>query len=699
VIGLALLLVAGAVVAANTAIAGIRHRFNGRVQVQSLDGSDNNREHPTWGQAGTPYSRVARANYADGRGAPVSGPNSRFISNRIINDASQNIFSEHRVTQWAWTWGQFLDHTYGLAKGGGEVANIPFNAKDPLESFTNTLGVIPFQRDAAAPGTGVHNARQQINTVNSYISAWPVYGGTKERLEFLRAGPVDDNLFNNSANLLLDKGYLPRRDARGNAATAPEMVVDGRLKAQPDRAVVAGDVRANENIALTATHTLFAREHNRIVALLPNSLSQERKFQIARRVVAAEEQWITYHEFLPAMGVRLPFYRGYNPHVDTSLSNEFATVGYRAHSQIHGEFEVEGDASRYSQEQLDAFEKAGIEVEHDGDEVAMVIPLNVAFFNPDLLTELQLGPMLKAIGAESQYRNDEMIDNHLRSTLFQVPVAGNTSCLDGPTLPQCFTGVVDLGALDIERGREHGMPGYNDLRRAYGLEPKRSFRDITGESTEFFPRDAELTRGAEVNDPHSLDFTALFDVDGKPVALGSPEAENKATRGVRRTTTAARLRAVYGSVDKVDAFVGMIAERHSRGSELGELQRAIWAKQFAALRDGDRFFYGNNSDLSEIRRAFRIDFRHTLADLIALNTDIPRDELNRNVFLVGEEEPTPDPEPTGTIEPTPTDGPSASPEPTKPGDGDEPTPTPSAVLPPSTDGASPRRGRRRPLNR
>ena len=47
--------------------------------------------------------------------------------------------------------------------------------------------------------------------------------------------------------------------------------------------------------------------------------------------------------------------------------------------------------------------------------------------------------------------------------------------------------MVDLGAIDIERGRDHGMPLYNDLRRAFGLDAKRSFTSITGESTDRFP--------------------------------------------------------------------------------------------------------------------------------------------------------------------------------------------------------------------
>ena len=49
----------------------------------------------------------------------------------------------------------------------------------------------------------------------------------------------------------------------------------------------------------------------------------------------------------------------------------------------------------------------------------------------------------------------------------------------------------------------------------------------------------------------------------------------------------ARLKAVYGSVDKLDAFVGMVAEKHVKGTEFGELQLAIWKKQFETIRDGD----------------------------------------------------------------------------------------------------------------
>jgi peroxidase len=646
VTSLCLLLGAG-VVFAPSAFANWRRPYNEHRDVtslesESLDGHGNNRRHSDWGRANTPYSRVAKANYADGRSTPVAGPNTRFISNRIFSDLNQNLFSERRVSQWGFVWGQFVDHTIGLRDEKGTPANIPFDNADPLESFTNTLGYIPFTRSAAAPGTGQNNPRQQVNTIASYLNASPVYGSDTRRLEWLREGPVDGNMRNNRATLLLPDGLLPRRDSRGNAGTAPEMAVDGRLLGQPARAAVAGDVRANENIGLTATQTLFAREHNRIVAKLPNWMSEEDKFQIARRVVIAEEQYITYREFLPAVGVKLSAYRGYNPGVDTSLSNEFATVGYRAHSMVHGEIGVDTDTDRYTAAQLKALADEGIEVKktEDGEEVKLTVPLNVAFFNPDVVGQIQLGPLLTAFSGELEYNNDEQIDNQLRSVLFQVAPAGDAACkdnLDGPGLTRCFKGVVDLGAIDVERGRDHGMPSYNDLRRAYGLVPKSSFAEITGESTDAFPVDPKLTPGNEINDPNILDIMKLTDASGKTLVKGTEQANTTAIHEVRRTPLAARLKAIYGSVDKVDAFVGMIAEPHMRGSDLGELQLAIWQRQFQALRDGDRFFYGNDPGLDLIKHTLGIDYRHTLSDIIALNTDIPRADLPNNAFFVSPE--------------------------------------------------------------
>ncbi|MPZ25629.1 MAG: peroxidase [Micromonosporaceae bacterium] len=606
-------------------------------EVQSLDGSGNNQTNPTWGQVGNDYSRVGPATYADGLSEPVAGPDPRSVSNRIVNDIHQNLFSERNVTQWGFAWGQFLDHSFGLRLGAesidppGEDAPLPFDPDDPLEEFENDLGVIGFSRSTASPGTGVTTPREQVNVVSSYVDGWAVYGGTDERLEWLREGPVDGDLSNNGARLLLPDEFLPRQDVRGAPGDAPFAEIGGRLLGQPGRAAVAGDVRANENQALTAVHTLFAREHNRIADSLPDSLTEQEKFEIARRVVIAEQQHITYNEFLPALGVTLPAYTGYDPTVNTDLSNEFAATGYRGHSFIHGEIEVATELSRYTPEDLAALEELGVELIIEGDEIEIVIPLNLAFFNPDLVELVGLGPLAQGLGLEPQYKNDEQIDNQLRSVLFQIPVPGNEGCLDGPDLPQCFDGVVDLGAIDIARGRDHGVPLHNDLREAYGLPRLSSFTELTGEDTEEFPP------GLGIDDPASLEFVELRDIDGNVIDPADEEAvEGEARFATRATTLAARLKAVYGSVDNLDGFIGMLAEPHLPGSEFSELQLAIWTREFTNLRDGDRFFYGNDPGLTELGWFFGLDFRRTLADVIADNTDIPAADLNDNVFLAAE---------------------------------------------------------------
>ncbi|MGB2567050.1 peroxidase family protein [Micromonospora citrea] len=610
-------------------------RILGLWEVQSIDGSGNNRANPSWGKIDTIYPRVGPAWYADGLNEIVDLPPERYVSNRIFNDVDQNIYSPNGVSQWGFVWGQFVDHTIAqrlgrrLVSPPGETRNIVFDNADPMESFRNDIGIVPFDRSRPADGTGITTPREQINTVSSYLDGAAVYGNATDRLDWLREGTVDGDPRNNKATLLMPGNYLPRRDTRGDASTAPNMVAGGQLFNTPEKAAVTGDQRANENPALLAIQTLFAREHNRIVAQLPKWLSEQDKFEIARAVVVAEQQYITYTQFLPSLGVDLPRYKGYKSDVDVSVSNEFATVGYRAHSQIRGDFRLEAEVGRYSEATLDRLRELDVEVTVEGDTVRLMIPLGEdAFFNPDLLELLQLGPMLHGVGLRPQTRNDELISNMLRSFPFFVPVPGNPGCSDDPALPPCLPGRNDLGAIDIARSRDHGMPSYNDLRAAYGLPAKPSFAAITGEPSESFPADPELTPGAEIDDLDSLDFTALYDAEGRRTTA----AADNAVRAERRTPLAARLKAVYGSVDRLDAFVGMMAEPNLPGKEFGELQLAIWRKQFTALRDGDRFHYGNDPLLPLIRAAFKIDYRKSLGDIIALNTDIPRDHLSADVF-------------------------------------------------------------------
>src|SRR5262249_3877198 len=171
-------------------------------------------------------------------------------------------------------------------------------------------------------------------------------------------------------------------------------------------------------------------------------------------------------------------------------------------------------------------------------------------------------------------------------------------------------------------GRDHGMPLYNQMRNAYGLSSITSFTQVTGESTDQFPA------GLNINSPSCLDILQAFDIHGNPTTV---DADN-ATRVVRRCTLAARLKAIYGTPGNMDAFVGMMSEKHLAGAEMGQLQMAMWQDDFGAMRDGDRFFYQNDPLQSFIRNNFGIDSRKTLAQIIALNTDIPASSMPANVF-------------------------------------------------------------------
>jgi hypothetical protein len=89
----------------------------------------------------------------------------------------------------------------------------------------------------------------------------------------------------------------------------------------------------------------------------------------------------------------------------------------------------------------------------------------------------------------------------------------------------------------------------------------------------------------------------------------------------------AKLREAYGHVDKVDLWVGGLAEDHLSGSSVGKTFTHIMVDQFERLRDGDRFWYEQSLSASELE--YVNDLR--LSDIIALNSDV---HLQGNVFFV-----------------------------------------------------------------
>lgn len=504
-------------------------------EVRRYDGSENNKVQPDWNKADTVFLRQTEASYSDGLDAP-SGPdrpNPREISNKVMDQRGRH--QDHRkLSNMVWAWGQFLDHDVTFTPNPGAPDwNIAVPKGDRHFDPDGTgQAIIPFSRSSAATGTGAghQSPREQVNAITGWIDASMVYGSSTERANALRTFE--------GGKLKTGEGNMLPNNTMGLPNDNPMRRPEASLKA-------AGDVRANENVDLLSLHTVFLREHNRLVdkfAAEDPSLSDEQLYQMARKVVGAQVQHVTFNEFLPALlgEDALKPYEGYKPNVDPRVSNVFSTAAYRmGHSQIEPIIWREGaDGNAIPQRDL---------------------ALLHGFFAPERLDEGGIDPLLRGLTAFIQEPTDEGIAITLRNMLFGRPGRGG----------------MDLASINIQRGRDHGLPDYNGVRKAFGLPPAESFSDITKE----------------------------------------PEA-------------IAKLQEAYGSIDKVDPWVGMLCEDHLPGSSVGPTIKTVLADQFERLRDGDRFWYQNDPDLAHMREEIE---QTGLTDIIRRNTDI-KDEMDDTPF-------------------------------------------------------------------
>jgi Ca2+-binding RTX toxin-like protein len=478
--------------------------------VRPVDGIGSNADQPDWGAAGQVLQRLADAWYEDGIGQTVDDlPNARGISNAVVQQTEDEP-SSFGFSDMFWVWGQFVDHDIDLTGSGvTEYTPVSVPAGDPyFDSDGTGEAVIPFFRTDYVAGSGETTPRDYVNEITAFIDASMVYGSDAETNAALRA--EGGKLIVTEENLLVETG-------NGD--------------------VLAGDIRAGENVGLTAMQTLFAREHNRwvdeLAAADPN-LDDDALYAAARQRVEAEIQAITFNEFLPLLVGEdaIAAYQGYDPTINPGISIEFATAAYRfGHSLVSSEIQ---------------------RLEEDGSVIAAGnLPLGDAFFAPEEISgNGGIDPVLRGLADGTAQQIDTHIVEDLRSLLFGEPGDGG----------------LDLAVLNIERGRDLGVAGYNDLREAMGLQRAANFSDITS--------DAAL---------------------------------------------AAALQEVYGDVDLVEAWIGGLAEDPYGDGAIGELFSMVIIDQFSRLRDGDPFWSeGSGIPQDELDALWET----TLADVIEGNSDI-----------------------------------------------------------------------------
>ncbi|XP_075883361.1 eosinophil peroxidase isoform X2 [Nelusetta ayraudi] len=562
---------------------------------RSITGECNNRKYPRWGAANIPYSRWLPPEYQDAWGTPrgwdpqhtyhnATLPPVRQVSQEVLFTHNSNISLDATLSHLLVEWGQWIDHdvvhtpqspsTTAFRTGADctrtcsqDTPCFPIQIP-PSDSRYGVQSCMPFFRSAPSclAGAWPRRSREQLNAITSFVDASMVYGSSASLALALRnlSSPLGSMALNghHSDQDLAYMPFLPRLQAHLDPCGPRNSTADLGAGLAPQENTTscfqAGDSRANEHLGMIALHTLFLREHNRLVGELQRlnpHWSPDTLYQEARKILGAVHQILTWEHYLPrvlgeeASSRLMPPYEGYDPEVDPSIANVFATAAFRfAHVT------VQPVVSRLGPGYL-------------LDSLHPPLPLHHSLFASwRVVREGGIDPVLRGLlltPAKLQTPGQMMVEE-LTERLFQAQGG----------MP------LDLAALNLQRGRDHGLPGYGAWRRFCGLS-------VPNDTSEL----------AEI---------------------------------LRNFTLAHKLQLLYGTPHNIDVWVGAISEPPLPGGRVGPLLSCLLARQFRALRDGDRFWWEREGVFSGAQR------RHlravSLSRIICDNshiTRVPADPFSR----------------------------------------------------------------------
>lgn len=545
------------------------------LKFRSFDGTCNNFQEPNYGRAATPFQRILAPDYSGGslqlpRKSVTAGfdlPSARALSTVMTTSDNNNRITDTIHTVLVMQMGQFIDHdvTHTPNHAKGDCCNSDGSFPTRYDAATCYPIDIPiddafwigkktcmnFARSLAAPNLKCSlESRQQMNQITHWLDASNIYGSSKNDANKLRQRFGGQMKVTRQIGSRL--GVLP--------SCASE--VSGTVSACKGckSCFYAGDARANEQLNLIVMHTVWLREHNRIARFMQKlnpHWNDERIFQETRRIVIAEYQHVIFkewlplilgHEFMTTFGL-WPLTKGYSRDYlsvfDPRVTNEFATAAFRfGHSLIPSQFSRvtnKGGPSRSSRL------------------VTQTMSMKDIFFKPQ---QLKANPgimddMVRGLLAQNGDRWDNRFAEDITNHLFES---------------RRGSGGLDLVALNIQRGRDHGLRGYNDYREVCAIGRARNFNDLA-------------------------DFIAQEDID--------------------------KLKDMYNDVDDIDLYVGGFLEQGHRDSILGPTFKCLIGDTFARLKMGDRFFYDlglnqntifSTAQLREIRRT-------SMSRILCDNTD------------------------------------------------------------------------------
>uniref|UniRef100_T1IPA1 Chorion peroxidase n=1 Tax=Strigamia maritima TaxID=126957 RepID=T1IPA1_STRMM len=529
---------------------------------RSVDGTCNNIKHPNWGSANSAFNRRISPRYSDGMNLPrvsIDGHSLPIPRHVSLTLSSPEQKPQYSLSQMVTPFGQFISH---------DIAATPSETEDnprlegvncchdyrhsyciPLSvpegdfnfQFKNVSCLNMIRSKSSKPENcqiSVH--REQLNEATSFIDGSAIYGSAEDIEHQIRS--FKDGLLKISS--LHKHQYLPLSNLSSRCGNRRKGI----------HCFLAGDGRSNQNPGITCMHTIWLREHN-VVAKTLSRLNphweDETVFQETRKIVIAEIQHITYNEYLPLIldlttrkkhDILLkPTGYSYNylPHLKPNIMNEFASAAYRmGHSIVQDNIPLLRN-----------------------DHYVGSIKLEDSFFNPELFYEkYNLEMVVEGLISDSAQVVDRNFAPGLTQSLFKSDVRHHKG--------------TDLLSINIQRGRDHGIAGYNEWRQLCGLKYALNFDDFR-----------------DVISSENVDY----------------------------------LSKIYRFVDDVDLYVAGVMEQHIVGGVLGPTFSCIIADQFRRLKQSDRFWYERFSEkemvgfspeqLQEIRKV-------TLAGILCENTHI-----------------------------------------------------------------------------
>ncbi|XP_036432005.1 dual oxidase 2 [Colossoma macropomum] len=542
-------------------------------EVQRYDGWYNNLAYHRRGAAGAPLMRFLPARYSDGSYQPLLElPNARLISNVAMSGDSA-LLSLRNQTVLSVFFGYHVVLEIAESRRPGcppEFMHIPVSPNDPVfgsNSLTHRV-LLPFQRAQWDHTTGKspNNPRTQVNHVTAWIDGSSIYGSSSSWSDALRS--FQGGLLSPGS----DKNMPKQSDSNYFMWSAPNPC---NGKTGPEGLYEFGNAWANENIFTVAEGIIWFRYHNYLASQLHEDhplWSDEELFQNARKRVIATFQNIAFYEWLPAyLGVSVPPYPGYQKYVDPGVSPEFqAAVSRFGLTLVPPGVYMRNRTCHYRSV-----------VNFDGS-TSPAVRLCNSFWNrnnSNLKSAQDVDDLIMGMASQIAEREDNVIVEDLRDYMYGTLKFSRS----------------DAAALTIQRGRDFGLPSYNEVREALNLPQVQTWGEINLKLNQTNP---QLFR----------DLSELYEND----------------------------------ISKLELFVGALLEGDGGP---GPVVTSIFLDQFERIRNADRFWFENKQNGLFTEKEIQSIRNTTYYDILLAITSAESEDIQKNVFFWLNGDPCPQPQP------------------------------------------------------